>query len=163
RLEHMPIEWIQATYHVLMRLALRRELSINHLEAAAYRRVQMPSKHEVVLSMQLTAKFYGQEAATLRQEHAQQIQAGQVVAELEELCWLKGGEKGQLNHAALKEYERQNKQEKPDNSKLADNILHCRMQTTHSGEFVKVRLAVEPKQIEQVLVDSLAQLGGKHT
>ncbi|CAK0875555.1 unnamed protein product [Prorocentrum cordatum] len=144
RPEHMPIEWIQATYPVLMRLALRRELSINHLEAAAFRHVEMPSKHEVVLSMQLTAKFYGQEGARLRKEHARQIQAGQ------------------LNHAALKEYERQIKQEKPDNSKLAGNILHCRMQTTRSGEFVKVWLAVEPMQIEQVIVDSLVQLGGKH-
>ena len=176
RLERMPVEWMQATFPVLMRLALRHELSINHLESAAFRHVQMPSKHEVILAMQLTAKYYGQEAARLRKDHAQEIQAGQVVAALEELgiphphvflaligALLAQGEKiGQRNHTALKEYEQTIKHEKPDNSKLADTILHCRMQTTHSGEFVKVWIAVEPKQIEQVIVDSLVQLGGKH-
>eukprot|EP00959_Pyramimonas_sp_CCMP1952_P380794 7978376-Pyramimonas_sp.AAC.1 len=59
-------------------LALRHEHSINHLEAASYRHVQMPSKHDVIKAMQLTAKFYGTEAARLRKDNAQALAAGQI-------------------------------------------------------------------------------------
>eukprot|EP00959_Pyramimonas_sp_CCMP1952_P334667 7008308-Pyramimonas_sp.AAC.1 len=50
-LDPMPLEQIQATFPVLARLALRHEHSINHLEAASCRRVQMPSKHDVSKQM----------------------------------------------------------------------------------------------------------------
>ncbi|CAK0882740.1 unnamed protein product, partial [Prorocentrum cordatum] len=111
-LDLMPLEWIQAAFPVLARLALRREHSIDRLEAASYRRVQMPSKHDVIKALQ-------SHMATVNRE-------------------------------------------KPSNALLADKVHHCRMQTTHTGEFVKVWLKVDPPELENAVVAALVQLGGKH-
>ena len=69
---------------------------------------------------------------------------------------------GQLNLQALQAYQAKVGHENPDNATLADQVKHRRMQTTHTGELVKLWLKVEPQELEQVAVNSLVQLGGKH-
>ncbi|CAK0889547.1 unnamed protein product, partial [Prorocentrum cordatum] len=175
-LDLMPPEWTHATFPVLARLALRHEHSINRLEAASYRRAQMPSKHDVIKAMQLTAKFHGSEAARLRKDNAQALAAGQLVQALEDLgiphphvllalvgALIAQGDKiGQLNLQALKSYMATVNHEKPSDALLADKIHHCRMQTTHTGEFVKLWLKVDPPELENAVVAALVQLGGQH-
>eukprot|EP00959_Pyramimonas_sp_CCMP1952_P447117 9361417-Pyramimonas_sp.AAC.1 len=114
----------------------------------------MPSKHDVITAMQLAAKVYGTEAARLRNDSAQALAAGQIVQALEDLgiphphvflalvgALIAQGDKiGQLNLQALQSYMATANHETPSNALLADKVHHCRMQTTHTEEFVKLWL-----------------------
>eukprot|EP00959_Pyramimonas_sp_CCMP1952_P099744 2085640-Pyramimonas_sp.AAC.1 len=73
------------------------------------------------------------------------------------------GEKiGQQNLAALTQYQQKVRQERPTNSILADDIRHCRMQSTHNGEMTKIWIAADPPTLENTVANSLVQLGGVH-
>ncbi|CAK0822869.1 unnamed protein product [Prorocentrum cordatum] len=172
-LQRMPIEWVQAVMPVLMRLSLRHEQGLSQLEAASYRHVQLPTKHDVVQSMQLTAKYYGTEAARIRKDKREQLESGQTVDELVALgiphphVWMalvgalvaQGEKIGQQNLAALTQYQQKARQERPTNSTLADDIHHCRMQSTHNGEMTKIWIAVDPPTLENTVVSSMADVG----
>eukprot|EP00959_Pyramimonas_sp_CCMP1952_P171821 3590199-Pyramimonas_sp.AAC.1 len=79
----------------------------------------MPTKHDVVQSMQLTAKYCGTEAARIRKEKREQLESGKTVDELVALgiphphAWMalvgaliaQGEKIGQQNLAALTQYQ----------------------------------------------------------
>ena len=56
-----------------------------------------------------------------------------------------------------------NQEEAPDNSQLADQARHCRLQTTHSQDKVKIWIEAKATGVEEIAAQSLAQLGGAHT
>eukprot|EP00959_Pyramimonas_sp_CCMP1952_P318900 6672489-Pyramimonas_sp.AAC.1 len=48
------------------------------------------------------------------------------------------------------------------NGELADQVRHCRLQTTHAQDKVKIWIEAKATGIEDTVVAALVQLGGVH-
>ncbi|CAK0883839.1 unnamed protein product, partial [Prorocentrum cordatum] len=163
-------------FPALVRAALKNAQGLAALEAAIYHIMHLDRDHQGRMAMRATAKYYVDEANSIRRDSQQQLRDHQPAPELDALgvphphlrLALVGGVAqqgeriGAVNHAALKQLMDQIEGDPAiANETLCMQVRHCRISFARDRELMNILVVARNAGVQLQLLDSIQQLGAK--